>query len=313
MNNNPQNKITFNEVGILIIGFKRPDLLVNRVLELDVEKVENLYISIDGGEESHTVDTEKFKDFAERKLASIPNFIINHESKNLGLVRHVTSSITKVLEKHQYIIVIEDDVKVSESFLENMLAGLTYLRNKHTNGIVSGWSPAPVPFLRNKWRKTKYAYIWGWSCSREVWKDYNFDLSTENIYECLEKSQSWRAYSRFQKIQWMSRFIRMQNNPMVTWDVQFFYHCIKNDFLMISPLFTMTGNQGFEDERAAHTHGTKPKFIQNNFLSSKEVQKTSLFLHKLLNLVDKIYMDDIQLLTKIRMAILKTKQIKKPV
>jgi hypothetical protein len=244
--------IPLTDIGVLLVGYNRPDLLIKRIKELSKENIVNFYISIDGGEASQTREMEIFKEFAMNELESVPNLSITHEEKNLGLVKHMTTKISQVLSKHEYIIVIEDDVKVSKSFLVNMVSGLNYLKTKKKLGVVSGWSPVAIPLIRNKWRMGKYVYIWGWATSRSVWQLYQYDLSAENMILELENSSTWAKYSNLQQASWLSKFNKIKNNPFYTWDIQFFYHCLKNNYEILSPLFSMTGNEGFEDDRAVH-------------------------------------------------------------
>jgi len=41
-----------DDVGVLLVGYSRPDLLTNRIHELASVNLVNLYISIDGGHDS---------------------------------------------------------------------------------------------------------------------------------------------------------------------------------------------------------------------------------------------------------------------
>ncbi len=292
--------ITFRDVGILLVGYSRPDLLKNRIYEFASENIVNLYISIDGGEASHTLEMEKFKELAMQVFKPIQNLKIYHEVDNLGLVRHITSRITQVLNEHKYIIVVEDDIKISKSFFSNMLNGLNYLNAKELRGVVSGWSPVAFPYAQNKWRNSKYVYIWGWATSREVWEGYKYDLSRESIEENLNNSFNWSKYSKFQKVSWILKFNKLKSIPLFTWDIQFFYHCLKNNYHSVVPLFTMTGNEGFEDDRAIHTKGPKPKVVQNNSLSGKKITKKSRIFNRFFDLIDKIYFNDIEIISKKR-------------
>jgi hypothetical protein len=292
--------IIFRDVGVLLVGYSRPDLLKNRIHEFASENIVNLYISIDGGEASHTLEMENFKSLVKQELKSIQNLRIYHEENNLGLVRHLTSRITQVLNEHKYIIVIEDDIKVSKTFFSNMLHGLNYLNARGLKGVVSGWSPVAIPYVQNKWRNSKYPFIWGWASSREVWEGYKYNLSMEDIEKDIKNSVNWSKYSNFQKAFWISKFNGLKKNPLYTWDIQFFYHCLKNNYHCITPLFTMTGNQGFNDERAIHTKGPKPKMVQNNLLNGKKITKKSWFFYPFFDFIDRVYISDMGIISKAR-------------
>ncbi len=295
------------DVGVLLVGHSRPDLLTNRIHELTSENIVNLYVSIDGGELSHTPEMENFKILVKNTMAFIPNLRIYHERHNLGMVIHLTSKITQVLSNHKYIIVIEDDVKLSKAFFVNMLNGLNYLENRELVGVVCGWSPLSIPYIQNKWRNCKYVYLWGWATSKHAWEGYSYDLSKENLEKNLATSLKWSELSKYQKASCLSKFNKVKKTPLSTWDYQFSYHCIKSDHHIIAPLFSITGNQGFENERAVHTKGIKPKFIQNNLLNTSKITQRSWLFTSIVYFLDLIYLNDSIFVVKFRSIFLNKK------
>jgi hypothetical protein len=62
----------------------------------------------------------------------------------------------------------------------------------------------------------------------------------------------------------------------------------------------MTGNQGFNDERAIHTKGPKPKMVQNNLLNGKKITKKSWFFYPFFDFIDRVYISDMGIISKAR-------------
>lgn len=181
MNKILDNKlIKLDDICVLLVGYNRPELLQKRIIELKDSLVTNIYISIDGGVASSTFEMEEVKALAKNMLCN-KNLIINHHKRNLGLVLHTTNEISKVLKLNKYVIVVEDDVKMSKNFIINMVVGLSKLEELGLRGIVSGYSPLFRDTFNNKWRKTHICFLWGWACSSDVWKFYNYDLSTTEV------------------------------------------------------------------------------------------------------------------------------------
>lgn len=273
----------------LLIGFNRPELLEKRVEELLLNNVEILNISIDGNK-SMRLEMEqslrKIKEMCESKCKLITNL----HSENLGLAQHITSEITKMLELHPEIIIIEDDIEISHNFIKNMTNGLKALKEKGTLGVVSGFSPmtrSRIFLFSNKWRTSPYFNCWGWICTREVWQHYILDISDLNINKELENSKTWNQLSNWQQYLWLSRFIKIQRSPFHTWDIQFQYMCFKHEMVNVSPIFTITNNTGFNDDRSIHTKGRKPKWMSDSLLNSELVEShasktTSLLYSKIL-------------------------------
>lgn len=287
-----ETPISIHQVGVLILGFNRPELLKKRINEISKSRVENLYISIDGGGKSHTKEMGLVKQYAQEKFSKLQYFNLNHHRHNLGLDKHITGEIAKVFDKFQYIIVIEDDIKISINFINNMIDGLNIHKGDNSTGIVSGFSPLHFKYLKNKWRISSYPYIWGWACSREVWQNYEYDLSGINLEQNLLKSKNWDKLKPSQKVKWLGMFKKAQANQLDTWDSRLVFLSYCKDFINLAPIFSMVGNEGFNDFRASHTKGKKPKFVTISNLNHQILTKKSKYLNKIYNLIDNYFMND---------------------
>ena len=299
-------RVKVSDVGVLILAYNRPEMLHKRIKELSNSKICNLFISIDGGRSSHSPEMESTKDFARLAFKQTKNFNLNHHKKNLGMVKHITREISNVLAEYKYVIVVEDDVKIVDNFIENMISGINLQNRLGLNGIVSGWSPLYAKKLSNRWRVTTYPFIWGWACSRKTWNSYTYDLSKIDIEKELLCSESWDKLSNYQKTKWLGYLKKTQLNPKYTWDAQLFFLLLKNNHSNLSPIFSITGNEGFNDIRAVHTKGRKPRAIKNKKINESTIFKLNRF-SKLIEIVDKIYMNDYKILNQLIRRVLFTK------
>lgn len=263
MFNNLETPISITEVGVLLLGFNRPELLTKRINEIYESKVENLYISIDGGPDSHTPEMEEFKSFVREKLNYQTTYLVHHEN-NLGLVAHITDTISKIFLTFKYIIVIEDDVVLSENFITNMINGLNLQSRLNQNGVVSGGSTIYNKKLRNKWRETTTPGMWGWACSATTWNGLRLNLVDVNLENELEKSFTWKSLTKTEKKYWIAQFIKVQKNPLYTWEYQFLFHLFKNNMINIAPIFSMTGNEGLNRIDAFHTSDSRSISMDRN-------------------------------------------------
>jgi hypothetical protein len=273
MGNCPE--ITPNEVPILLIGFNRPDFLKKRILELLSMQVQHLYISIDGGANAKSGEMKDVLNWAENKLKSYKTLNIIENRNNLGLVNHITSATTKVLEKHPYIIVVEDDIRMSPNFFLNMLCGFNLQQNNNLKGLVGGFSMLNLSnfsLFRNKWRTSPYSVIWGWGCSRLIWKDYSNIINKDTIKKKLANSETWKNLSDFQKQVWLGRFGKVAINPKYTWDIQLQFLSFINDFENIYPISTLTLNEGYSDPRSTNNKNAKPAWMSSKSPDSRKIQ-----------------------------------------
>jgi hypothetical protein len=299
----PSKLIKPEHVCVLLIGFNRPELLKKRVKELYKSSASSIYISIDGGLESHTREMAEFKTYAINLLG---NQIINlhHHENNLGLVKHITETISKIFITFEYIIVVEDDVILSNNFYCNMISGLNLQKMLNLNGVVSGGSTIYNKNKKNKWKYVATPGIWGWACSAAIWNGVNFDLAKVDLKSELEKSNTWRKLTKFEKKYWIGKFTKVQSDPFYSWEYQFMYHLFKNNIVSISPIFSMTGNEGFGDARATHTSEGKPRRIDkiNAKLNNSLILRLSRFssLHNLFRVETWYYRKKISIATFIK-------------
>lgn len=280
-----------SSLPILLIGYNRPELLFDRLNEIKLLPVEKLYISIDSMD--HGVNPE-IMEIVNEFVDSEPNIQIatNFESQNLGLTRHITSAISRVLQSNEAVLVIEDDISFSTQSYKAFNEGYFMSKNMEMTGIVSGFSPLVQPTWcrKNIWRKTAYFFVWGWVATQQNWIHYNFDISGVDISIELKKSRSWNRLSHFQKSVWLSRFRRAQSDPLLTWDVQMQYLSFQQDYVNFTPLFRVVENLGFNDSRAAHTKSKKPRWFiisdPKNSIAPETKMKRSI--DRFANIIDSI-------------------------
>jgi hypothetical protein len=278
-------QITMEDVAVVLVGYNRPRLLKNRLLEISNTRISHLYIFIDGGSDLHKDEFILVKNYA-KKLFPSKVLNIEHSEINLGISTHVTSVISKVLQKHDYIIFIEDDVMLSSNFLVNVLFGLNLQKQLNLTGIVSGYSHRfNKKFFRNKWHEEKIPYFWGWGCSAKTWEGYELDLRNAKFEEELTSSTSWEKLKIWEKRYLLKNFNRVKQNPSLSWDPQFIFHLLKYNHVNIAPIFSLTGNEGFGDESATHTKYEIPSYINNHKLNNQIVTRFSqcAYLHEVLN------------------------------
>lgn len=278
------HSIELKDLGILLVGFNRPELLAERLIELSHSNLKKLYVSIDGGEKSNY---SKMQDLKAIAVDVYGERIIDwtHHRVNKGITRHITEAISHVLNEQSYVVVVEDDVVLSANFLANILRGINLGRSLGLKGVVSGNSQLYSSRLKNSWKIVNLPSIWGWACSRETWAGYKFDISQENIEKELGSSTVWCTLDKYTKNLMINKFKRIQANPFYTWDTQLIFHLFKNDLQSISPIFSISGNEGFGDNRAVHTSYVLPKHIKNNKLNNRPILKLTKF-SKFYNLID---------------------------
>jgi len=277
-----------DRVAILVLGYCRPRLLSDRLKELATLKAKNVFVSVDGpkNEDAFFQDILRTQESA-REIATQHGFSVNVHSTNLGLSAHVTESISAILKVFDWVIVVEDDVKLSSMSLKSFLSGIQIAADYDIKGTVGGFSfygTNRFPSIQkwNHWRESRYFSAWGWAINARSWQQYKLDLADENIIETLEKSKVWRSLNRRQQLSWIAKFQKVKLDPSFTWDFQMVYASFKNDWTHLLPMLRFVENVGFNDSRGTHTKGKKPAnligssgngFVQPYLIRSKYISR----------------------------------------
>jgi hypothetical protein len=164
---------------IALFAYNRPFHLrkvVESILTNRESKFSELFVFIDGPRNHQDVaKINEIENFLNR-LEGFSRCIFYTSKFNLGLEKSITSGVSKILSKHEDIIVIEDDIVVSSNFLEFMNEGLKLYKNEEDVASIHGYV-YPVKrdlpetfFLRG-------ADCWGWATWKRAWEKYESDAT----------------------------------------------------------------------------------------------------------------------------------------
>ena len=162
---------------ILILAYNRP-IHLKRLLESlannEEAKSSSISVSIDGPKTQ--LDREKIKhcnEVAQVGYGFKKIEVVNHDT-NRGLADSVIDAVSTSFVKSERLIVLEDDLVVSKSFLNFMNSSLEKYQSCNRVASIQGYqypgiklSDGPV-FLRG-------ADCWGWATWRDRWRDTDFD------------------------------------------------------------------------------------------------------------------------------------------
>lgn len=284
-----------SNIPVLLIGFNRPKLIAKRLRELSAVPNLSLIISIDGGagKDIEIEMNQILQELDKYKIIDSNVQIIQH-SLNMGLAEHVTKAIGNVLEKHESVIVIEDDISVSRNFYNNMVRGMLDAEIRNDIATVGGYSAIDVYGIfkvHNKFRETKYFNAWGWGIRNEIWRLYKLDISERPLEEQLSNSYLWKSLSEKQRMYWIKLFEKVEKNPKLTWDIQMQFMCFKYELRNFLPLKSLIINEGFGDNTSTNTKELKPWWMprkSNNELIQDRAGRITNHIYE--ELCDSIFM-----------------------
>lgn len=100
--------------------------------------------------------------------------------KHKGLANSVISGVSQIINKHEKVIVLEDDLVVSNDFLDYMQRALVYYENDSRIWQISAYSP-DLKILENYTYDT-YLFprgeSWGWGTWKDRWNRTDWEVKS---------------------------------------------------------------------------------------------------------------------------------------
>lgn len=228
---------------IAIFAFNRPKEFSNM---LDSLKRNPLYdesekfVFIDGPRNDRDLFLVKEVETIARQIT--PNVALS--AKNKGLGASIINGITELLDKHNNVIVLEDDLTLMPGFLTYMNEALE--RFKHDPRILSvcGFSlkiKPPKGYAESTYLGDRSS-SWGWGTWSDRWSKVDWSVSDWN-----EFSQDKEAIAEFNR-RGSDMFGMLQDYMLGrnhSWAIRFCYHQFKNGLYSVHPIKSLVDNNGF--------------------------------------------------------------------
>lgn len=282
-----ENGSKLRTTAILVLGYSRPEFVVDRLTELQKSPEVQVIVSIDNFADSH-------KDLRASWLSlekMFPQVKWWFRESHLGIAKNLFDSVTQVFDLYDNCIIIEDDVSTHLSSVSSLVRILEKRLPKEilTVGLFGGLPSTKILdlVLKNRWRKTRYFSAWGWAIQREDWSLFSLYL-VHDLKEVVNDVIKLRMGKRRLHI-WSRRFSTVVDNPLKTWDYQLFFYSLLLNKQHLLPIFRLSENLGFNDARATNTRSGKPswyfgKINQENSISDSVL--TNRIFQRVLQLVD---------------------------
>ncbi|MBK7869107.1 MAG: glycosyltransferase family 2 protein [Ignavibacteriales bacterium] len=256
---------------VVLFVFKRPEHTNSTIKSLAANpeaKDTDLFIFSDGGRnEDEMKDVEEVREIISR----VEGFRSVHSvlsDKNKGLARSIIDGVTTLLQDHNEIIVLEDDMEVAPSFLSYMNFNLdAYKDNQQVASVHAYCYPfkeklPPFFFLRG-------ADCWGWATWKRAWN--LFEESGEKLLQELTTKNlkdEFDYYGAASKVRMLKNQIDGKvDSWAIRWDASIFL----NNMLTLYPGKSLLKNIG-ADGGGTHTKSTKI-FNVDDFESLPELVK----------------------------------------
>ncbi len=171
--------------------------------------------------------------------------ILHKAEKNKGLAGSVIEGVTDILKSHGRIIVLEDDLILSEHFLDYMNECLDFYEKDKSIWSVSGYShnpPRPEGY-KDEIYLTYRASSWGWGTWLDRWQLVDWEVSDYKSFRLNPVANM--SFSRGGND--LPSMLRAQMKGRIdSWAVRWCYSQFKAGMYSIAPVRTLVGNDGLD-------------------------------------------------------------------
>ena len=271
--------MTSQNIPCIILGYARADALIKLVQRADLLGFNPIYISLDGPKDSVVADAQRhLKNQISILAPSLTATVFtNFGSLNLGVREGVITGIDWFFENELLGAILEDDLLISDDFLEFVRYGLLHISENPDALLISG---CRFSNISSTVAATNYPLIWGWATTRSNWQTIRSAIiSPPKVRLSLDAVRNY----------WQVGSLRVHKGIIDTWDIPLANFMRFSNYYCLLPPVNLTSNVGF-DSHAAHTKKMEfplgmalkrlPKEVWQNRLLANDIEQENAFLEK---------------------------------
>lgn len=230
---------------IILFVYNRPKHTKKTLeaLEKSIDASESiLYIYSDGAKNADDIDHVNRVRAILREPWHFKNIHIIERAQNVGLANNIIKGVSEVIEKHGKVIVLEDDLELSEFGLQYFNDALTCYEEDEKVMEISGYM-YPVPHAEQLPEAFffRVANSWGWATWARAWQHFNTDI------DALTADFSKNDIKRF-SIDHSENFWKQvklfKSGKINSWAIRWYLSIFNQNGLVLYPRMSMIQNIG---------------------------------------------------------------------
>lgn len=176
--------------------------------------------------------------------------VIIESPKNKGLPKSIISGVTKVINKYGKVIVLEDDLVISNYFLKFMNQALDYYKDNKKIWSISGFT-RDIPYLHTidyDIYFSKRAQSWGWATWGDRWNKVDWKVKEYRKFKIdFKRRREFNAGGKDMS----SMLDRQQCGVIHSWAIRFCFAQYLDNSFTVQPRITLVQNGG-QDGSGTH-------------------------------------------------------------
>ena len=208
-----------------------------------------LHIYCDGAKTPDAIKSVQAARRVARELAPASTVFIERE-RNQGLARSIIEGTTDLTNRFGKVIVVEDDLEVSPSFLQFMNEALDRYALDETVMQVAGYQFPLVPPLNERSLFLGFPTSWGWGTWARAWK--HFDPQALGYQAMKEDPAARRRFDLDGSYPYFAMLERQLRGEIDSWAIRWHLSVFLRQGLVLYPGRSLIRNTGFD---GSGTHG----------------------------------------------------------
>ncbi len=246
---------------IVLFVYKRLDHVIKTVtaLKANPEAEQSLlYVYSDAAaSEADVAGVKDVRDYI-HALDGFKDVVITERESNWGIEKSEIDGVTTVVQKHGRVIVVEDDLEVSNQFLYYMNQCLQEYKDDKSVYSVTGYSFLKTdPKNDDLYGYTRSFCAWGWGTWCDRWQELKREFGKSDVRFVMTHK---RALDNGQDFSYL--FMHQYKQAGLTWDVAWYYTCFANDGLTVFPYNTMINNTGMDGSGVHYNDPNKKNRVE---------------------------------------------------
>ncbi|RLD74777.1 MAG: sugar transferase [Bacteroidetes bacterium] len=231
---------------VAVFAYNRLDHLKQTIESLQENKLSGLcalYIFSDGAKNTSEKDViAKLRSY----MAEIKGFKrvrIIERDVNLGLAKSIIAGVSQLIDKYGRVIVLEDDLVVSNDFLEYMNDALDYYKDDKNIFSISGYAGAiDIP---ENYEKPVFLFqrinSWGWASWKDRWDTVDWQMSYFPSF--IKNKQLRKSFNRIGP-DLAVMLLKQYQKKINSWAIRFNYACFTQNKYNVYPVGAKVVNKG---------------------------------------------------------------------
>lgn len=274
---------------IIVFGYNRPKHLKKCLEKLEISaqgKNKELFIVVDGKKsEKDLVAVNEVQQVAMSFVSNCFSTInLVFGENNRGLAKSIIDTTTEVIEKYGAVIVVEDDLFVSENFVSFMDSCLEHYCDDERVWSIGGWIPQALEGeAKNDCFLSKRAECWGWATWRNRWSMVDWDLTDYDAFH-----RDWKARRDFDAAGtdmsfMLEEYVAGKNH---SWAIRWAFSQWKNRMYVVCPKYSLVVNGGLDGSGTnCHTYGIEQKEFSGKLSIPENLEVDNTMIKKYWNAI----------------------------